>query len=317
MKVIDFHCDTMAKIFNSDQQIKFVANDLAVDITKLQAADSLAQFFALYIDLNSEVTQGANKFEEALAMLDQFYQLVEQNQEDLAIARNYQELKVNQKQDKISALLSIEEGGVLQGKVSNLHKVYLLGVRAITLTWNYPNQLGYPNSKLEYRDQGLTPCGKQMVEEMNRLGMLVDVSHLSDQGVWDVLDLSTQPVIASHSNARAIKNNPRNLTDDLIKAIAQQGGIIGVNFVADFVADKQVAKIEDIIKHIRHIKQVGGSDVVALGSDFDGTECEMEISDISQMDKLIQGLRKTDFSGAEMDKILFKNGQRVLKEVLG
>ncbi|GAB6098577.1 dipeptidase [Halanaerocella petrolearia] len=317
MNLIDFHCDTVSKIFDSREEISLKENDLHIDLHKLKKANSLAQFFALYIDLAAEPTAEEDKLEESLAMLDKFYQLLETNKEEIAIARDYKELKLNQEQGKISAFLSIEEGGVLQESLANLRNFYRLGVRAITLTWNYPNQLGYPNSKLEYREQGLTNFGKQVVREMNRLGMLVDVSHLSDQGFWDVAHLSEESFIASHSNARAVRDHSRNLTDDMIKIIANQGGIIGVNFVTDFLGGSKVSKVEDIVRHIKHIKQVGGSDVIALGSDFDGTDSQIEISNISEIDKLIHALEKNGFSGVEIEKILFKNGERVIKEVIG
>ncbi|AGB41383.1 Zn-dependent dipeptidase, microsomal dipeptidase [Halobacteroides halobius DSM 5150] len=315
MNLIDLHCDTIYRICNN-QTASLKKNSFHVDLEKLQQANSWAQFFALFIDYKEEAIYGENPFEHTLGMLDRFYQEVEANDELVAIAKNYQDLKANQQENKISAFLTIEEGGVLEGQLSRLRNFYRLGVRLITLTWNYPNQLGYSNSKLQYRQQGLTPFGRQVVKEMNKLGMLIDVSHLSDQGFYDVAQLSSQPFIASHSNARELRDHHRNLTDKMIRIIAKQGGVIGLNFAASFLGDNKISKVEDIVRHIKHIRNVGGSEVIALGSDFDGIDCELEISNIAKIDKLITTLKKNQFTTEEIEKIFFKNAERVIKEVL-
>ncbi|WP_069649030.1 dipeptidase [Caloranaerobacter ferrireducens] len=312
MKLIDLHCDTMSKIIITKKGTGLRENDFHVDLKKLIKADSLAQFFALYIDIEEKDTY----FEYCLEMLDRFYQELEKNNEKIAIARNYEEMIQNERNGKISAFLTIEEGGILKGKLYNLRNFYRLGVRLITLTWNYPNQIGYPNYKKEYMTKGLTPFGKDVVREMNRLKMIIDVSHLSDQGFFDVASISTKPFIASHSNARSVRNHPRNLTDEMIKILAEKGGVMGINFCSYFLGNDSISRIEDIVAHIKHIRKVGGIDVIAIGSDYDGINCELEICNIGEINKLLYVLEKNGFSSEEIEKIFFKNAKRVIKEVL-
>jgi len=212
MKLIDFHCDTILSCADSDGEVKLRKNDLCIDIQKLKKANSLAQFFAMYVDLDK---YGA-PMDRCLNMIDFFYNEIEENGADIAFAGSMKELKKNRAAGKISAFITAEEGGVLEGKLRNLRILYRLGVRLITLTWNYPNCIGYPNFQWEYKDKGLTAFGEEVVAEMNRLGMIIDVSHLSDQGFYDVVRLSRKPFVASHSNARAVENHWRNLTDDML-----------------------------------------------------------------------------------------------------
>lgn len=312
MNLIDFHCDTIAKIFTKGKQLNLKENNLQVDLNKLVKADSLAQFFALYIDYK----QVNDPLKYSLKMLDRFYQEIKNNKEKIALVLNYKMLEENQKQGKISAFLTIEEGEVLEGELANLRNFYRLGVRLITLTWNYPNSIGYPNSKKEYSNQGLTSFGKKVIKEMNRLGMIVDVSHLSDAGFYDVAQLSSKPFIASHSNARSLKDHPRNLSDKMIKLLAQNGGIIAINFYSSFLGDSKLSKIKDIVRHIKYIRDIGGIDVIALGSDFDGIDCGLEIDNIGEIERLSAALKDDGFNDDELEKIFYKNGQRIIKEVL-
>ncbi|WP_110955998.1 dipeptidase [Anaerosinus massiliensis] len=309
--LIDLHCDTISVLLNKDKTESLKRNHLCVDIEKLKQSGSLAQFFALYIDKNAVV----NPFETAMRMLDKFYSELDLNSADIAVAKNYNEMMTNKANGKISAFLTIEEGGVIKGELANLRNFYRLGVRLMTLTWNYPNEIGYPNFEWQYQKQGLTEFGKCVVAEMNRLGMLIDVSHLSDQGFYDVAILSKAPFIASHSNSRAITNHPRNLTDDMIRKIAEHGGVIGLNFAAAFLGESPTSRIEDMIRHVKQIYKVGGIDVLAIGTDFDGTAPNFDIVHIGHMDKLRDALQENGFTAAELDKIWHKNSERVIREV--
>lgn len=309
--LIDLHCDTISVLLKQEKDGALKKNNLCVDIEKLRQGGILAQFFALYID--QEAVE--NPFEYAMLMLDKFYHEIDVNSAEIAIARDYQELLNNQALGKISAFLTIEEGGVIKGSLANLRNFYRLGIRLMTLTWNYPNEIGYPNYEWKYQKDGLTAFGKEVVAEMNRLGMIIDVSHLSDQGFYDVASLSKQPFIASHSNSRAMTNHPRNLTDDMIRILAEKGGILGLNFAASFLGSQPTSKIEDMIRHVQHIYKVGGIDVLAIGTDFDGTEPNLEIMHAGQMDYLKDSLTKNGFTMREIDKIWYQNSGRVIKAV--
>ncbi len=311
MQVLDFHCDTISELMNH-HNMGLRENKLSVDIEKLKKANSMSQFFALYIDLKEH----KDPLSICLKMVDKFYQELELNKEDLVLARNYAELMSNKHNKKISAFLTIEEGGALKGELYNLRNFYRLGVRLITLTWNYPNEIGFPNHEGKYLNKGLTFFGRQVVEEMNNLGMLIDVSHLSDGGFYDVAKLSKQPFVASHSNARGIKNHTRNLTDNMIKILAEKGGILGINFASEFLGDTELSKVSHMVRHIKYIKKIGGIEVVSLGSDFDGISPPLEIENIGQIDKLWNGLKKEGFTEEEIEKIAYKNALRVIKDVL-
>ena len=178
------------------------------------------------------------------------------------------------------------------------------------------NELSFPHNKVEYREKGLTDFGREVVHKMNELGMLVDVSHISDGGFYEIAKISSKPIIATHSNSRAMMNHSRNLTDDMIKVLANKGGVTGINFFHLFLSDKSESKLEDMVRHIKHIVNVGGIDVVSLGSDFDGIDSKVEIEDISQMGKLYEPLKKEGFSEDDIEKIYYKNALRVIKEVL-
>lgn len=313
MSIIDLHCDTIYHLVDN-KEINLRRNNIAVDIEKLKAAGSLAQFFALFIDLEEH-----NKpFNRAMDMLNKLYEEINENTHHIEVARNYEELLKNQEEGKISAFLTIEEGQAIEGSIKNLRNFYELGVRLITLTWNYENSIGYPNCIKEFRDKGLKTFGLEALEEMNRLGIIIDVSHLSDGGFFDVARYSTKPFVASHSNSRTLCNHSRNLTDEMIRILSDKGGVMGINFEKTFLReDGSVSAVEDMVKHIKHIYNVGGIEVLSIGSDFDGINPDnLEIGKINHMSKLIHGLEAAGFKGDNIDKILYKNALRLIKDVL-
>jgi membrane dipeptidase len=311
MKLIDLHCDTILSCINSNGEVKLEKNNLCIDIKKLKKADSLAQFFAMYVDLKKY----SAPMDRCLDMIDCFYNEIEENSADIAFAGSTKELKKNKSEGKISAFLTVEEGGVLEGKLRNLRILYKLGVRLITLTWNYPNCIGYPNFRWEHKDKGLTAFGEEVVAEMNRLGMIIDVSHLSDQGFYDVAELSGKPFIASHSNARAVTNHWRNLTDDMLRKLAEKGGVAGLNLEPEFLGE--VGSVEAMTRHVIHMINAAGIEAVAIGTDFDGCSLLTAIKDAGDMHKLWDALSKAGLSGRDMDKIMHKNVERVIRDVMG
>lgn len=313
MQIIDFHCDTIMKLMDEESGLSLKENNFCVDISKLKKADSLAQFFALFVELD----RVADPLEYCLLMLDKFHEEIKKNSTDIALATNYSELIGNMSKGRISAFLTIEEGGVLKGKIEQLRNFYRLGARLITLTWNFPNELGFPNKDEQYRNKGLTSFGREVVSEMNTLGMLIDVSHLSDGGFYDVARLSKKPFVASHSNARSISSHPRNLTDEMIRILAEKGGIMGINFEKHFLGHNELSRIEDMVTHIAHIKNVGGIDCIAIGTDFDGISSKgLEIRNIGEIEKLSMALRKNNFNDEDIEKIFYKNAIRLIKDVL-
>ena len=308
MKYIDLHCDTAYRMIKENLSLK---DDICkVNIEKLKKGGALAQTFAFFVDLEEE----KDPYDAFISMYNNFIKEVDKNKDKIEIVKNTSELKKCNNNGKIGAFLSIEEGEVLKGDVSKVLDVYKKGIRMLTLTWNYENSIGYPNVNFKYKDKGLKEKGIEIVNEMERVGIIPDCSHLSDGGFYDLSKICKKPFIATHSNARAIKNHPRNLTDDMIKILSNKGGVMGLNFCSDFVAEDDITKVSKIAKHAKHIKNVGGIDVVSIGSDFDGIENEVEIKDTSEMDKLYYGLKKEGFSDDDIEKVFYKNIIRVLKE---
>lgn len=330
MKLLDMHCDTISAIYHRrlhGKQCELRRNDLHIDLMKLKQAGYVGQNFAIFI----EKCKSDDPFEDAIKMIDLFYQELEKNSDIIAYASNYEDILQNEKDGKLSALLTLEEGGMIKGSLSYLRTLYRLGARMMTLTWNYENELAspntnyscypHPNPTVPFTSWGLTKCGFDTVAEMERLGMLLDVSHLSDAGFYDVLRVTTKPFVASHSNARAISSHVRNMTDDMIRELSNRGGVMGINFYPDFLANPtnptpNTGKLSEVIAHIQYIEQVGGIDCIGLGSDFDGIEGNEDLPNASAMPLLYDALHQAGYSDSKIEKIFYKNVLRVYQAVL-
>lgn len=311
MNFIDLHCDTAWRILEEKKEL--YKNDCEVDIQKLIKGNAKAQVFAHFVELDLV----ENPYTNFLDINKNLINEIEKNKDYIEVARNLNELNNIYNKGKIGAILSIEEGEVLEGKVERVKEVFDLGIRFITLTWNFENSIGYPNKDLKHRDKGLKSKGFEIVEEMENLGIIPDCSHLSDGGFWDLIKFCKKPFVATHSNSRYITNHSRNLKDDMIKALANKGGVTGINFCNSFLGNSKISKIEEMVAHIKHIKNVGGIDVIALGTDYDGIGNKVEINDISDIGLLGEALLKSGFNENEIEKIYSKNVERVLKDCLG
>lgn len=320
MHLIDMHCDTVAKILESKNGEGLYENSFDVDIKGMKNAGTMAQFFACFVYM--EMFQGKDRMEKAYLyakkMAAKLKEEVQKNSKEIALATTVDSILQNQEQGKISAILTLEEGGVINGEFRKLEELYNEGIRLVTLLWNFENCMGYPNSKdRKIMEQGLKPFGFETVERMNDLGMLVDVSHMSDGGFWDVIHTSKKPVVASHSCARSLCNHPRNLTDEMLRALGEKGGLAALNFYPAFIREDQKASKEDLAAHIKHMINVAGMDAVAIGTDFDGFEGgELEIDKTEKMSLLYHTLKKEGFTEEQLEKIWFGNVMRVIKEVV-
>lgn len=311
MKFIDLHCDTISVLLNQEKQGLY-SNSLSVDIEKLRKGEALAQFFALFFPLK----EVSSAYETTMKLYKKFKEQIDKNTEYIEHVRNYSELMAAEKSGKIGAFLTIEEGGAIEGSLDKLKEFYDIGVRLITLTWNYENEIGYPHKITEPATKGLKGFGIEVVKEMNRLGIVIDVSHLNDNGFYDVIKHSSKPFVASHSNSREVWGASRNLTDDMIKKLSEAGGVAGLNFCLSFMGQGDITTLDHMVKHIEHIAKVGGIDVISLGSDFDGIGNKVEINDASEMGKLAWTLHKKDFSDDDIEKIFNKNALRVIRDVM-
>jgi membrane dipeptidase len=235
--------------------------------------------------------------------------------EHILFCRCYGDIQEAIQQGKAAALLSLENGLALQGELSSLRIFYKLGVRSVCLTWNGKNEIA--DGVKSTSDDGLTLFGRSLVREMNSLGMVVDVSHISKNGFWDVLSESKSPIIASHSNAISICSNIRNLDDEQISAIHKSGGVIGINLYPYFLTNTNKAALSDVIKHIEHIATVGGIDCIGLGTDFDGIECTpSDLRGVEELYRIFEELYRLNYSENDIEKIAGQNFLRVLKIIL-
>ena len=308
--MIDLHCDTIMQLLDHPDSGDLYRNTWKIDIEKLQKAHSKVQDFALFINLG-DTNDPYGRYEEMRNLCTTQIHLYG---EHIQHVLSYQDVESVYASGKIGALMSIEEGGVLGGDLDKLKQAYQDGVRLITLTWNYPNGLGEPHCGEQHKK--LTPKGIEFVEAMQDLGIIVDCSHLNDAGTEQLGDILEVPFIASHSNAREVTAHTRNLPDNLIKLIANKGGVIGLNFAQSFLGISPVSRIEDIVKHGLYLINKGGEDVVALGTDFDGIKPNTEIKDASEMYRLYDAFKEAGLSVEQCEKLFWKNADRLLKEIL-
>ena len=243
-------------------------------------------------------------------------QEIKQHSEDIAWAKNSTDIRQNDKDGKISAILTLEDARAINHSLENIERFYKQGFKIIGLLWNQENCLGFPNSTdPKINQKGLKPFGIEAIQYMEELGMLVDVSHLNDGGIADVLTYAKKPVLATHSNARNIANHPRNLIDEHIKGIAESGGLIGLCISPRFLRGSgNESTIEDMIRHLDYILDVGGEDVLAIGTDFDGTSGNFEIGSPKEMPKLFEHLEQHHWPLERIEKLAHKNALRVFKE---
>lgn len=300
--IFDSHCDTITKLMHTGELL--YENTGHLDIKRMKQVGLNIQCFAAWISPKYCPNQA---LQECIRIIDTFHREIEKYHEHIAIAKNHDDIIKNQQEGKISAILTIEGGDAVQGELSALRIFHQLGVRAMTLTWNHANQIA-DGVKDEGLNRGLTEFGIELVREMNRLNMMVDVSHLSERSFWDVLKVSESPVYASHSNVKKLCNHPRNLTDLQIKAIADKEGIIGINFYPAFVKENGKVKVEDIAAHIQYIRKQVGVQYIGLGGDYDGIDETPEgMEDILGYGELKIALRKQGFSISEIEKVYYEN----------
>ncbi len=314
----DMHCDTITTLYDRIQggsSGTLRKNDIQIDFEKLQKSRYLLQNFAVFFDKD---VWKENLFEEAMRRIDFFEKQLAQNTDLIRQIITYDEIVQSEKENRISALLTLEGGESLEGNVDNLMRFHEKGVRMITLTWNYDNELGHCHFDTE--GKGLTKLGVEVVERMEELHMIPDVSHGSDALFFDVCKVAKKPFVASHSNARGVYNRTRNMSDEMIRALAEHGGVMGMNYFAGFTSARAredgMCYLEDILKHMRHVVNVGGIECLGLGSDFDGIPTEVEWQHAGNMDFVLEGMKKAGFSSAECDKICRENVLRLYKECL-
>lgn len=315
MFICDCHCDTLTELYNKNASL--YENEQHFDIKRQIALGGGLQFCAIYVPTEVFRYQGGLRY--TLCLLDKYNQEIKKLHEngiDVLQVRTAEDAG-NVLKHKAATLLAIEEGGAIDGSLEALRCLYELGVRAMTLTWSNRNDIADGINE-EATGSGLTLFGKQVVAEMNRLGMLVDVSHISTAGFWSVIETSTKPVIATHSNAKSLCSHPRNLNDEQIKALAQNGGLAGITFAGQFLEeDWRNACIESVYKHIDYmLNLIGNDEHIGFGSDFDGiSHPPYNIQGVQDYKPLIEYLSKY-YSDETINKITHQNVINLLQKVL-
>lgn len=328
--VIDSHCDT--PMFFHYPQVNIVENDklwvdpadfgekdeqpllyeIKVDARKMRQGRVDAVFMVAYIP---QSTPADETYGKADRLLNTIITQAKGSGNRISIATSYAELCNNKRNGIPTVFLGIENGCALAGNLDNIDYFYRLGVRYITLCHNGDNLLC--DSAMQSLDthNGLSEFGRQVVLKMNAVGMMVDVSHVGEKSFWDTVALSTKPIIASHSCCKALRNHPRNLTDEQIRAIARSGGVVQICLYKHFLSDTDVATVADAVRHIKHVVELVGVDYVGIGSDFDGGGEIAGATSENQLINITKALIKEGFDDDEISKILGGNLLRIFRSI--
>jgi len=319
--VVDGHCDSVLELMGFGFDGKDAEpRDLAVrgtrghaDIPRLLEGGVTAQVFALFTD-DKYVPDAAAHTRRMLNAMEDLFGRTDRIRLALS-ARDVEEAKA---EGRLAAFLGIEGGEAIGESLAELRAFYARGVRLLGLTWNRRNALG--RGAAGEGTGGLTDFGRKVVAEMERLGMIVDVSHLSDEALDDLLAVTRRPVVASHSNSRAVRDHRRNLTDAQAEGIAATGGLIGVTFAGSFVDEvPEKVCLARLLDHVDRLVSVVGADHVGLGTDFDGflDKSGVVLPDCTSLPLLTEGLLDRGYSPGNVRAILGGNWMRVIREVLG
>jgi membrane dipeptidase len=349
----DTHIDTIQRVLIDNEDLGQRASHGHADLPRMREGGVNAPFFALWVPT---YYKGSEAVRRTLDLRDAMQRVLDAHPDQIQLALNASDVERITRSGKIAAILSVEGGHQIADDLAVLRVYYRLGIRSMTLS-HFRNNNWADSSTDKPVHNGLTDFGKDVVREMNRLGMIVDISHVSDKTFYDAIAVSTKPVIASHSSCRALSDVPRNMTDDMIRALAKNGGVIAINFGEGFLNPKDAdllkkaissisyneptltgkalddyaakqehdqkpatsfATIDDAVAHIDHAVKIAGIDHVGIGSDFDGiTAPPKGLEDISKMPALAAALKRKGYSEQDVRKIFGLNTLRVFREVAG
>lgn len=316
---VDLHCDTIIKAINSNRSLYDTVHG-ALSIKELLKNKVLAQFFAIYLydedypDNPNLSIKGDWQYIELC--VNYLKNLEREFPEKIDIVNDFSKYFENKTKNKLSIFITIEDGRVIHS-YEDIDRLSEFGISLVTLLWNKENSIGYPHSYTDdSRNNGLKPFGIEAIERMEDKNIIVDVSHSSDKVFWDVFKYSKRPFFASHSNARSVTPHSRNLDDTMIKAIAEKGGLMGVNLFPEFLSrdPKKHFHKKNLLRHIFHIINVGGEDIISIGSDFDGIYGELEINNPTELNDFLNDLEQEGLKPSVVDKIRYRNFERFIRE---
>lgn len=309
--VVDAHCDTARLFAGIEQAYNFGQRNKIghLDLPRLREGGVKIQFFALYVEADY---QSCSALKRTLTLLEHFLLEMGKHTESVTVIGSGHDLQAALAKGKLGAIIALEGAGALEN-VEILHILYRLGLRSVGLTWNERNMLADgvgagPNPG------GLTRLGKEIVCEMNRLGILVDAAHLAPRGFCDLLTESSLPIIVSHANAAGVCSHKRNLSDEQLRLLRDNNGVVGLTFYPPFIADSSACGIEQLLDHFCYIADRFGVSILGVGSDYDGISTVVSgLDDVSRLPKLTAGLLRRGFSPQEVKHILGENFLRVIK----
>ena len=292
MRLFDLHCDTLYRAFTENKSI--ISNDCEISLDKAGSLDEWVQCMAVWIP---DEVRGENAERLVNGCVGLLQRELAKCGGTVGLADGVCDIK-----HKANIMLTLEGGAALGGKIDNIEHYRKLGFRAMTLTWNGVCELGGGADT----SQGLSDFGRKAVTEMERCGIVVDISHASDRLFYDVAEIAKRPFIATHSNSRSVYEHRRNITDEQFEIIKNSGGIVGLTYHKHFLGkDNQSAA--DIVRHAEHFLSLGGEDCVALGSDFDGGELPDDLHSIADMHKIYGEFARLNYSETLIDKLFFRN----------
>lgn len=320
MDLFDLHCDTLYECYETGASLR--ENTLCIDRAKTGGYGHYAQFFALFCGAQPPQPVPGRRClmdlppEDRLdALLDTARTQFRENANWLTLCRDADELEFARRKGKAAAFLSVE-GAELLPTEAHVQRAYDAGVRLVTLSWNYRSP--YACGAVTDDDAGLTPRGRALVHELIGLGVILDVSHLSSRGFWELCVETEAPFAATHSNSRAVCDHPRNLTDLQFSEIVRRGGLVGVNLYSGFLrADGAQAEIDDVLRHIEHFLALGGESCLALGADFDGCDnTPRGIDTVRDMERLAEAMLRENYLESTVRALFFDNAAAFLTRML-
>ncbi len=311
--LIDLHNDVLEQmIADPSYHLKDLHNYNHTDIPRLQLGGVDVQFFSVWVS----PTAYTNYYQQALAMKDLLNSELNSNTESISQATTMQKALEINNQGKIAAVIGVEGGHSIENSLDNLITLYDSGMRYLTITWNNSTDWAISAKDARSETQGLSDFGKQVIRTLDSLGVIIDISHTGIKTIQDILAVTKNPIIATHSGARGVYNHYRNLYDWQIQDIANTGGVIGVVFYPYFLNGSSKSSIDDVIKHIDYIVNLVGTDYVAIGSDFDGIEVTPTgLEDVTKFPDLTEALLKHGYTEMEVAKFLGGNFRRVFETV--
>ena len=300
MKYFDLHCDTIGECSNNNFPLR--ENNLHIDLQRAKGIEEYTQVFAIWIPDELRGEDAVKYFDKTA---DYFYNEIARNKDLISLYKG-------NKETPVKAILSVEGGSACGGTLEGLYHLYERGVRLITLTWNAVNEIGSG----AFSEGGLTPFGKEFIKEAEKLGIVLDVSHLNRKSFFEFAEIAEKPFVASHSNADIVNNEygkKRNLSKQQIQIIREHKGLIGLNFCRDFIEDEKADGIDSVCRQIDYFKKLECDDIIAFGFDFDGCTVNEDFKGIEKIPLLYRELKKAGYEESFLDKMFYENANKFFK----